>query len=76
MGLGKNDESLGYFEEALKVQPDFNEALLYKGMALYLSGRVDEAMQVENFEKEFLDRFKDSLGKIASSAQCAAENKG
>jgi hypothetical protein len=42
-------------------------------MALYLSGRVEEAMQVQNFEKEFLARFKDSLINSASTARCAAD---
>lgn len=76
MGLGKNEESLGYFEEALRFQPAFKEASVYKGMALYLSGRIDEAMQVESFEKEFLARFKDSLERKTSSSRCAVENKG
>jgi glyoxylase-like metal-dependent hydrolase (beta-lactamase superfamily II) len=61
MGLGKYQESLALFDELLRKDPDSKPALLYKGMALYLSGRYDEAMQVEHFEKEFLERFRSSL---------------
>lgn len=68
MGLGRYGECLASFEKILAEKPDFREALMYKGMALYLSGRVDEAMQIHPFEKEFVERFKDSLEKRMSRA--------
>ncbi|NIO16590.1 MAG: MBL fold metallo-hydrolase [Deltaproteobacteria bacterium] len=59
MGLGRYEESLACFDRALKKDPDSREALMYRGMALYLSGRIDEAMEVANFQEEFVARFKD-----------------
>jgi tetratricopeptide (TPR) repeat protein len=60
-GLGRYDESLPYFDQALAINPDFQEALIYKGMTLYLAGRFDEAMDIEVFQKEFTNRFKQQL---------------
>ncbi len=77
MGIGKYGESLTAFEEILKEKPDFQEALIYKGMALYFSGRYEDAMRVPHFEKEFMDRFKDTLRKKATNVQCqAGGNRG
>lgn len=61
MGLGSYDESIRLFGEALAVRQDMQEALVYKGMALYLSGRPEEALDIEVFRKEFVGRFKDQL---------------
>jgi hydroxyacylglutathione hydrolase len=61
MGLGRYEESIPYFDEALKVAPGMKDALIYKGMALYLSGNYDAAMEIDPFRKEFVGRFKEEL---------------
>jgi len=60
-GLGRYTESLPYFDQALAINPEFQDALIYKGMTLYLSGRFDEAMDIEAFQREFTSRFKQEL---------------
>jgi glyoxylase-like metal-dependent hydrolase (beta-lactamase superfamily II) len=68
LGLGKYLESMPFFDRALALHPDFQEAQIYKGMALYFSGRVDEAMDIEIFQKEFAQRIKQEFaGKPMAS---------
>jgi hydroxyacylglutathione hydrolase len=64
MGLAQYEESLPCFDAVLKAKPDLKEAEVYKGMALYLSGRVDEAMDIEAFQAEFSSRIKAEMEKI------------
>ena len=61
LGLGQYDESIKCFDAALRIRPDLNEALVYKGMALHLAGKHDEAMEIEPFRTEFMGRFKEEL---------------
>lgn len=61
MGLGRYEESIPWFDEALKVSPGMKDAWIYKGMALYLSGNYDAAMEIELFRKEFVGRFQEEL---------------
>jgi hydroxyacylglutathione hydrolase len=61
MGLGRYEESVPYFDEALKVAPGMKDASIYKGMALYLAGNYDAAMEIDPFRKEFVGRFKEEL---------------
>ncbi len=63
MGLGKYQESIKLFDEALKIKPGMKDASVYKGMALYLAGNYDEAMEIEHFRTEFMGRFKEELRK-------------
>ncbi len=63
MGLGRYEESVQYFDEALQVTPGMKDALIYKGMALYLAGNHDAAMDIELFRKEFVGRFQEELRK-------------
>jgi hypothetical protein len=63
MGLHKYEESTAEFDAALRIKPDSKEAHVYRGMALYLAGRYDEAMDVAQFRTEFLSRFKHELAK-------------
>ena len=63
MGLGRYEESVKYFDEALTVSPGTKDALIYKGMALYLAGDYDAAMEIEFFRKEFVGRFQEELRK-------------
>jgi len=63
MGLGKYDESTKLFDAALRIKPGTKDALIYKGMALYLAGRYEEALEIENFRAEFVGRFKEELVK-------------
>jgi glyoxylase-like metal-dependent hydrolase (beta-lactamase superfamily II) len=75
MGLCRYEESLKYFDEALTVAPGMKDALIYKGMALYLSGNYDAAMEIEPFRREFVGRFKEELLKKkrpAGSSDAAA----
>lgn len=61
MGLERYDEAVAAFDEVLDRHGDAKEAQIYKGMALYLSGRQDEAMDIEVFRNEFVGRFKEEL---------------
>ena len=63
MGLGEYEDSLHYFDRALSVHPDTTTAKVYKGMALYLLGRYDEAMEIKEFQTEFVSRFKEEMEK-------------
>ncbi|NLI81447.1 MAG: MBL fold metallo-hydrolase [Deltaproteobacteria bacterium] len=65
MGLGNYLESLRFLEEALAIKPGMPEALVYKGMTLYLSGKPEEALEIEPFRMEFMDRFKSQLEQHA-----------
>lgn len=69
MGLGSYIESLNFFDEALAIRADMQEALVYKGMTLYLSGRAEEALEIEPFRKEFMDRFKNQLEGTLKAGQ-------
>src|SRR3990170_263722 len=61
MGLGRYKESIQFFDGALNVKPGVKDALVYKGIALYLDGNYDEAMEIEHFRTEFVGRFKEEL---------------
>jgi glyoxylase-like metal-dependent hydrolase (beta-lactamase superfamily II) len=63
MGLGKYEESVKLFDQALATKPGAKDALIYKGMALYLAGNYDQAMEIEDFKTEFMGRFKQELLK-------------
>lgn len=63
MGMGGGQASLEYFDRALTINPQDPEALVNKGLALYLSGRQDEAMDIEIFQKEFAQRIKQEFTK-------------
>ncbi len=63
LGLGQYAESLQYFESALERRPNSRDTLVYKGMALYLSGRQEEAMDIEAFQTEFVGRLQEELRK-------------
>ncbi len=76
MGLGRYRESIRFFDGALNVKPGVKDALIYKGIALYLDGNYEEAMEIEPFRTEFVGRFKEELLKkkrVASSSD--AEGK-
>jgi hydroxyacylglutathione hydrolase len=59
LGLERYEESLLCFDDALKINPKIKGASIYKGMALYLSGRIEEAMDIDDFQREFVEKFKD-----------------
>jgi lipoprotein NlpI len=52
---------LKYFDDVLGINPDIKEAHIYKGMALHLSGRYDEAMDIDIFRTEFSAGFREQL---------------
>lgn len=68
MGLGRFGESIRCFDEALNARPGMKDALIYKGMALYLAGDYDAAMEIECFRKEFVGRFREELRKKEKGA--------
>jgi hydroxyacylglutathione hydrolase len=61
LGLGQYDESIKCFDAALRIRPGMKDALVYKGMALHLAGKHEEAMEIEPFRTEFVGRFKEEL---------------
>jgi len=63
MGLGRYDASIAFFDRVLKRDSRMQDALVYKGMALYLSGRREEAMEIAPFRNEFVDRFKEAISR-------------
>jgi glyoxylase-like metal-dependent hydrolase (beta-lactamase superfamily II) len=63
MGMGGIQASLDYFDRALTINPQDQETLINKGLALYLSGRQDEALDIEVFQKEFAHRVKQEFAK-------------
>lgn len=74
MGLGRYEDAVAEFNKVLDRYGEVKEALIYKGMALHLSGRHDEAMDIEAFRTEFVGRFKEELtqkvaGRIDGSPQ-------
>ena len=60
-------ESLPYFDQALAKNSEFQEAQVFKGMALYFLGRSDEAMEIGPFRTEFLARFKNEIARGADT---------
>ncbi|MDD2902840.1 MAG: MBL fold metallo-hydrolase [Syntrophales bacterium] len=68
LGMGNYQESITYFDRALALNPEFPDPQMYKGMALYLSGKVDEAMDIDIFQKEFSQRIKQELDKKAMAS--------
>ena len=64
MGLERYQEAIPFFDMVIDSGSDpqhAKTARMYKGMALYLLGRYDEALDIEDFREEFVDRFKDSV---------------
>lgn len=68
MGIGRYQESVTFFDEALRVDPGMKDAQIYKGMALYLAGNYDAAMEIDLFRKEFVGRFQEELRKKEKGA--------
>ncbi len=65
LGLGRYEASILVLDKALGLNPGLKEAEIYKGMALYLAGRVEEAMDLEAFRSEFSARMKQELEKMS-----------
>ncbi|MEJ5300039.1 MAG: MBL fold metallo-hydrolase [Thermodesulforhabdaceae bacterium] len=63
MGLGQYSEAITRFDEAHRIAPSIENALIYKGLAFYLSGQVDEAMNIEIFKNAFVGHLKEELIK-------------
>lgn len=62
---GDHQSSLRYLDQALRLQPDHPEALLYRGQVSYELGEAREA-------REFLQRVPDSPGRRGSMARYIA----
>jgi len=52
-----------YFNMVLKRNPAHKMAKMYKGMALYLSGKKEEALKIKEFKVELVERLKKDLEK-------------
>ncbi len=63
MGLGRYKESLEYFDKAIQIAPDLENAWVYKGLALYLQGDIDKAFDIKEFEQAFTGKLKEELLK-------------
>jgi len=64
MGLEKYQDALPFFDRVIDADAESQHgqtARMYKGMALYLMGRYDEALDIEDFREEFVERFKESV---------------
>jgi tetratricopeptide (TPR) repeat protein len=67
LGQGQYTTSLELFDRALDINPKDQETQLNKGLALYLGGRQDEALDIEIFQKEFARRIKQDLRERSKS---------
>jgi hydroxyacylglutathione hydrolase len=74
LGLGRYLECIPFFDQALALNPEFQDAQIYKGMALYFSGRPDEAMDIEGFQKEFMDRVKQQFANKPGASASARQD--
>ncbi|MGC8718433.1 MAG: MBL fold metallo-hydrolase [Thermodesulforhabdaceae bacterium] len=63
MGKGHYDQAIEKFNEAGRIAPSLQNVSVYKGLALYLSGKVDEAMEIEPFKNAFVGHLKEELLK-------------
>lgn len=61
MGMEKYAESIRFFDDVLEMAPGLKDALIYKGIALYLSGNAEKALEIEPFRIEFEGKLKDVL---------------
>ena len=59
--------ALKVFDQALSLQPGNKEILINKGLALYLSGQQEEAMEIAPFQEAFADKIKEELSKRTSN---------
>jgi glyoxylase-like metal-dependent hydrolase (beta-lactamase superfamily II) len=69
IGIEKFTESLEIFNEIIAIKPDLQEASLYKGFALYLSGKQEDALDIDIFKTEFAHRMKHELLQMRPAAQ-------
>ena len=68
-GLGQYGESLTCFDQALHLRPGDKEALVSKGLALFLSGKTDDALDIEEFRQEYSERITQFLKDSSKSAE-------
>jgi hydroxyacylglutathione hydrolase len=68
MAQEKFTEALVSLDQALLLQPGNKELLINKGLALYLSGRQEEALEIEPFQEAFADKIKEELSSHQSKS--------
>ncbi len=68
MALEQYDAALQLFDQLLAQQPGNRELLINKGLALYLGGRQEEALEIPAFMEAFTSQIKEELQKKNPSA--------
>ena len=74
MALEQYPESLACFDHVLALQPNMPAAQVYKGMALYLSGQPEAAMEIEAFRREYSAKFAEALKQAKKEQGAGAPN--
>jgi len=64
MSLGKYEKSIECFDEALRIDPSMLEAKIYKGIALILLGKIEDAMKIPEFKDEYARIFEKEMSKM------------
>jgi glyoxylase-like metal-dependent hydrolase (beta-lactamase superfamily II) len=67
LALERFRESVTAFDQALKLKPGAKDALISKGLALYLSGRPEEALDIEEFRQGYTENIKQFLAKSSGN---------
>jgi cytochrome c-type biogenesis protein CcmH/NrfG len=67
LALERFADSVAAFDQALKLKPDAKDALISKGLALYLSGKPEEALDIEEFRREYTENIKQFLTKSSGN---------
>ena len=63
MAMDRYNEALPIFEELAALQPDNKELQVNRGLALYLSGHQDQALEIPAFQEAFAEKIKEELQK-------------
>jgi len=67
LALERFGESVAAFDQALKLKPGAKDALISKGLALYLSGKPEEALDIEEFRQGYTENIKQFLAKSSGN---------
>ncbi|RLD98774.1 MAG: hypothetical protein DRI91_02365 [Aquificota bacterium] len=65
LGMGKYKEAIIHFNKILKKNPAHKMANLFSASGPYVSGKHEEALQIDEFKEEFVARFVKEMEKGA-----------